>query len=34
MNNLISYMIDANLVNCKRESRHSAMELYRKIENL
>lgn len=34
MRNLISYIIDVNLANCKRESRHSAMDLYRKIENL
>ncbi len=34
MGNLSSYIIDVNLADCKRESSHSAMDLYRKIENL
>ncbi len=34
MKKLISYIVDVNLANCKRESSHSAMDLYRKIENL
>ena len=34
MKNLINYVVDVNLADCKRESSHSGMDLYRRIENL